>query len=623
MAATFSYAQAAKGISSPVSVSKPASGSATPAKDDASKAPITSVAQVNSWADDAEIESSPEQPTTNGESKSSQPVESLEASTNDLDSLSASTMTKDDDVSSQPNMSSESTWDNKSQASTSVDKAAEPVQKTSEKPEKGEKGRRGKKSEKSEKKEPEKEKEPPKPLKEAPLPAVNIWQQRADQQKISVKPVASTLTNGAPKKTGSEEKSSTAEKKPKAREEDKAVPARKDTKNDSEKKGSKNRPYDKDAKVTSGAMPLPPNQDQESWPTPDTAVDEDRKKAQEKSEKERKDGAPNGTSGKQEWVKVPYTPSVVFNTPLPNAAGSRRGGRPGGRGGAQSGGRAAGIATNGAATAEKDASTDAVVNGEQPKRDVNGVAGDASPKSKRSGSAASPTLKEQVPAINGEKSLKGAAAAPFEPEASKRPSNVTEMSNQNGTYPRQYSGRPPKGRRGDFNGSERRKDGDASPIKDATQTEGSENERRPFDGPNGVHPKQGRYNGSYSGGRDRPRGGGRGGRGGFTNGHQFTNGHAPQNSGSFSMGSGSPTTFSPGNNSFFTAPQGKFGRNSHRSQSVAEPYRYPTFQGAPQVAPLNTYNMYYDNMMAPMSAVPYNAYPVDQFGLFSMITTQV
>lgn len=623
MAATFSYAQAAKGISSPVSVSKPASGSATPAKDDATKAPITSTSQVNSWADDAETESSTEQPATNGESRTtnSKPTESLEASTADLDSLSASTATKDDDVSSQANMSSESTWDNKSQASTSVDKTVEPVQKTLEKPEKGEKGRRGKKGEKGEKKEPEKEKEPPKPLKEAPLPTVNIWQQRADQQKTA-KPAVSPLANGAPKKSSSEERPATAEKKPKTREEDKATLVRKDTRNDTDKKSTKSRPYDKDARPSS-AMPLPPNQDQEAWPTPDTAVDEDRKKAQEKSEKERKDSAPNGTSGKHEWVKVPYTPSVVFSTPLPNAANSRRGGRPGGRGGAQSGGRAAALSANGVSAFEKDASSaDATPNGEQPKREVNGAVVESSPKTRRSGSAASPTLREQVPAINGEKSLKGPGAAPFEPEAPKRASTMTEASAQNGTFPRQYSGRPAKGRRGDFNGSERRKDGDVSPTKDTTQTDGHENERRPFEGSNGIQGKQGRYSGSYGGGRDRPRGGGRGGRGGFANGHPFANGHAQQSSGSFSMGSGSPTTFSPGNNAFFTAPQGKFGRNSHRSQSVTEPYRYPTFQGAPQMAQA-PYNMYDYNMMAPMSAVPYNPYSLDQFSLFQMITTQV
>lgn len=630
MAATFSYAQAAKGITSPVSVSKPASGSATPAKDDDSKGPITSIAQVNSWADDAETESSTEQPTTNGESqattlKSTKPAESLEASTTDLDSLSASTATKDDDASSQPNASSESTWDNKSQASTSVDKTVEPVQKTSEKPERSEKGRKGKKGEKGEKKEAEKEKEPPKPLKEAPLPTVNIWQQRADQQKSHVKPAAAPLTNGASKKSSAEGRPSTAENKPKVRDEDKAASLRKDTRADADKKGGKGKPFDKDAKLSSSAMPLPPTQDQESWPTPETAVDEDRKKAQEKTEKERKDSAPNGTTGKHEWVKVPYTPSVVFSTPLPNAANSRRGGRPGGRGGAQSSGRPAGFGANGVGSSEKDASTaDAVSNGEQPKREVNGVAGDASPKSKRSGSATSPTLKEQVPAVNGEKTAKGPGAAPFEPEAPKRASTMTEVSNQNGSIPRQYPGRPGKGRRGDFNGSERRRDGDASPTKDATQNDGSENERRPFEGPNGVHPKQNRYNNSYPGGRDRPRGGGRGGRGGFANGSQFVNGHSQQGSGTFSMGSGSPTTFSPGNNTFFTASQGKFGRNGgQRSQSVNEQFRYNSFQGAQQMPSLNTYNMYDYNMVAPMSAMPYNPYGVDQFALFQMITTQV
>lgn len=629
MAATFSYAQAAKGISSPVSASKPASGSATPAKDDTSKAPITSIAQVNSWADDAETESSIEQPTTNGESqtttsKPAKAAESLEASTTDLDSLSASTVTKDDDASSQPNTSSESTWDNKSQASTSVDKSVEPVQKTSEKPERSEKGRKGKKGEKgekSDKKEAEKEKEPPKPLKEAPLPAVNIWQQRADQQKSQAKPVAASLTNGASKKS-SEGKPSTAENKSKAREEDKTASLRKDTRGDAEKKSTKGKPYDRDAKPSSSVMPLPPNQDQDSWPTPDTAVDEDRKKAQEKTEKERKDSAPNGTTGKHEWVKVPYTPSVVFNTPLPNAASSRRGGRPGGRGGAQSSGRPAGFGTNGVVSSEKDASTaDAASNGEQPKREASGVAGDASPNSKRSGSAASPTIKEQLPAVNGDKTVKGPGAAPFEPEAPKRASTMTEVSNHNGSFSRQYPSRPGKGRRGDYNGSERRKDGEVSPNKEAAQADGSENERRPVDG---VHPKQSRYNNSFPGGRDRPRGGGRGGRGGFANGTPFVNGHAQQGSSSFSMGANSPATFSPGNNAFFTTSQGKFSRNGNRSQSVNEQYRYNgTFPAAQPIPPSNTYNMYDYNMVAPVAPMPYSPFGVDQFALFQMITTQV
>ncbi len=104
------------------------------------------------------------------------------------------------------------------------------------------------------------------------------------------------------------------------------------------KKGARNRNAEKDVKSTSSVLPPPPNRDEEAWPTPETVIDGDRKKALErgeKVEKERKDGPPTATHGKHEWVKVAYTPSVVFNTPLPNAVNARRGGRPGGRGGAQ------------------------------------------------------------------------------------------------------------------------------------------------------------------------------------------------------------------------------------------------------------------------------------------------
>ena len=161
----------------------------------------------------------------------------------------------------------------------------------------------------------------------------------------------------------------------------------------------------------------------------------------------------------------------------------------------------------------------------------------------------------------------------------------------------------------------------------ATQTDTpGEGERRSsgyHDGSNGHQNKQGRY-GSYSTGRDRGRGGARGGRGSYANGHQFSNGHIPtQSTSSFSMGPRSPTTFNPENPSFFSS-QGKYGRSGHRSQSVTtDQYRFAPYQAGPPVAPLQTYNMYdYGMVPQPMSAVPYNPY-VDQFALFSMITTQV
>ena len=84
-------------------------------------------------------------------------------------------------------------------------------------------------------------------------------------------------------------------------------------------------------------VPLPPSTDAVSWPTPDTAKDEERRKVQDKAEKQEKDkGSTARPHGKGKWVPVPYVPTAVFNTPLPP---SRRGGRMprGGRGDARGG----------------------------------------------------------------------------------------------------------------------------------------------------------------------------------------------------------------------------------------------------------------------------------------------
>lgn len=648
-ASTFSYAQAAKGMSTPVLQSKPTSGAATPAKDITSTAANASTGSVPSWADDSESETQSDQPTTVRESQPeeststpAQPAHSIEGSSissPDLGASSASTVTKDDDVSSLPNASSESTWDNKSQASTSVDKSAEPVEKTSEKVKKGKNA-------------------VVKPLQEAPLPAVNIWKKRADELKSKTqKPSPSSLQNGMPqgnsvRKSDSDAKgqSVTSAGRPKSRDEERNSHARREARGDAEfKRDGRTKPFDKDARQAASAQPPPPKRDQESWPTPETVINEDRKKAQEKGEKvekEQKESVPTGNHGKHEWVKVPYTPSVVFSTPLPNAANSRRGGRPGGRGGSQPGGRPTTYGANGASQSEKDGSASSVnPNGDHIKREhTEGAAPqDASPKSKRTGSTGSPTSKDGVPATIADKPSK--ANGPHTLETDYRPRTAssapdsTHPPSQSSTFPRQYPNRPNKPRRGDMSfASERRRDGEVSPTKDNTfddrrnsaapQTDAlADGERRAstyHDGSNGHQHKQGRYS-SYSGGRERGRGGGRGGRGGYSNGHQYSSGHmSVQSTPSFSLGPRSPTTFNPENPSFFAAPQGKYGRNGHRSQSVTtDPYRFAPYQAGPPVAPLQTYNMYdYSMIQQPMSAVPYNPY-VDQYTLLGMLTTQV
>jgi la-related protein 1 len=77
--------------------------------------------------------------------------------------------------------------------------------------------------------------------------------------------------------------------------------------------------------------------DATAWPTPQIALGEEKRKAQEKNEKTDRNERSPSIRGKEKWTPVPYVPTAVFNTPLPSARrGGRpsRGGRDNGRGGA-------------------------------------------------------------------------------------------------------------------------------------------------------------------------------------------------------------------------------------------------------------------------------------------------
>lgn len=696
--ATFSYAQAAKGLSSgpPSSAapSKPSSGSVTPAKESLPAAPST--AAVMSWADDHEASSesrSEKSPASKEQRTQTQtaapkhatatqgPMASL-VSSPDLGASSASTVTKDDDASSLPNTSSDSTWENKSQASTSVEKSLESVEKLSET---ASESASGKAAEKSKRKNAERV--PEKPLQDAPIPVVNIWKQRAESAKAKPKASATkpaATSNGSssqhntstpmPSNTSSndagesEQKGSTNGTQTKGSEEDKGNQIRKDPRpepeSDRARRTVKGRPQDKETQTPPTTLPLPPSRDQEAWPTPDTALGEDRKKTQDKVEKERKESGSGKPSGKKEWVNMAITPNVIFNTPLPNAAGSRRGGRGGPRGGAQSGGRPSGYSTNGVGQPEKDGSAPAsMLNGDQPRRGrADGYTREPSPKDRRTGSGGSLPPKDKPSAVNGERSAK---AAPSEADTpSRRASMIAEpngqVSGHGNTFTRQYPSRGGKSRRGDFSGSERRRDGDSvSPTKEngmhherqtstagqkdgkrskrvATQLNHSQllvaedGERRASNNADGQshQSKRGsgdRQYGTYSN-RDRNRNGARGGRNNFQNGHQYSNGHMPsvKNSTTYT-GPLSPTSFNPDPNAFFSPP-GRF-RNGPRSQSVTDGmYRVPGPYGGPQqVPPIQTYSngMYDFPAVQPMSAVPFGSYGMDHYTLFSMVSTQL
>lgn len=378
----------------PASQSKAASGTTTPAL-------ATEPTGIN-WADEgeagsralengAEAAAKMDEAVANGiQSQAQQPGDSGVSSP----SVAASTTTKEDDTSSVPNASSESTWDNKSQASN-----------TAEKP--NDQGDAGPEKKQGKEKKEKKEKAPPKPLQEAPIPQVNIWKQRAEanaaKSKVgtaapAVKPAASAAKSPAqtsPNKAG--ESKANAARKAKDDEIDggKAVGSKGRDEDQSSRRAQGDAPRAKRGVQHSG-IPQPPVKDQESWPTPEDVQGEDRRKAQEKTEKSDKDRpAAPAPKGKSEWVSLPYTPSVVFSTPMPNT-GARRGGRAGGRGGAQVGGRPAGV-VNGASGADKDPASTA---GEQSRRGrADGATQDALPaRTKRTssvGSGAGPVAETQ------------------------------------------------------------------------------------------------------------------------------------------------------------------------------------------------------------------------------------
>ena len=192
-------------------------------------------------------------------------------------------------------------------------------------------------------------------LKEALPPAVNIWQQRKEaqaksksftvpqQQKPSNNsnmpgntcgPIKGPETSNEPKKQDSRKKGRNASG---TLEDRTTLGATRD--------GSKSVDAVEKSASTQMAPPPPPG-DAISWPTPDSALGEGKKKAPERVEKGEKEPSQGPKPhGKEKWVHVPFVPTPVFNTPIPLA---RRGGKGlrGGREGGSRGGSAVG-STNG------------------------------------------------------------------------------------------------------------------------------------------------------------------------------------------------------------------------------------------------------------------------------------
>ncbi|TEY35771.1 hypothetical protein BOTCAL_0580g00010 [Botryotinia calthae] len=496
-------------------------------------------------------------------------------------------------------------------------------------------GRKSKKSKKQKKddKEAEKEKEKEKdkeevkvpeiPLVPAPPPAVNFWEQRKEAQAAKTKssPSISQTANSSGETSSSTPTAKGIESRRKGKasvEDEKASQAGKDTASkQGQKKGpdsltkgkedSSKRPArgsrsteDKDRSSTS-SLP-PPVEDSLAWPTPETALEEEKRKLQEedKVKKDEKDDNPsNKPRTKEKWVPVPYTPSVTFNTPLPVRGGRGRGGARVGR----EGGRTSHVPNGAAGEKLPGSATKPAESGEETEK--RGVRSSSLPpnSSKRLSSEDEVSRDARKHALNAEKSKGGVNKnEPGSPTDTGRTLNSTQTDKDNqisqkgqGVVEGQFPARSGFGdRRNDGSGS--------SDFKNGSKDQRAE------------------------GRAERGRGGyrGRGSHNTFANGHVFANGH---NTIPPYQGRQNSTPYSP-------PPQGPFshqyaqtssrGRGSSRSQSIPNVAMYPRggyTNGNQQVPALQT--MYDYVPMQTMSAMPYGPFDGQSATVLSMVKMQL
>lgn len=212
---TFSYAQAAKGIVSTTTTQQTIKSNADQSKqahnDDSTDSSVSAsgseVPSTQIKGDAEKTESTIERDSGSAGqqqvSTSSSKNGASGTSSPSLGTASTSTLIKDDDASVTPNGSSDSTWDKQSQASV---------------PEKTNQTAEGNKEKSNAA--PEKAPSPPKELKAAPIPTVNIWQQRKEAQEakakasVGSKPTVSATTKvGAVKPSAEQDPSKSGPKK--------------------------------------------------------------------------------------------------------------------------------------------------------------------------------------------------------------------------------------------------------------------------------------------------------------------------------------------------------------------------------------------------------------------------
>jgi la-related protein 1 len=678
-----------------------ASGVNTPVKD-ANSATNTPSASINGAATGSEggdrekivngtydsvTKSDPLGVGTESESRTATLVNSIPASPS-FGTASTSTLPKEEDITLVNTAPSESVWDRHSQPANGHEKSTEPTEGR-----RGKKGKKQKNTEKEAEKEAEKQKEEEKKLEmliAAPPPAVNIWQQRA--QALKVKPSspatktpqgfteASNTVESAAKPTESMRKS-----KSNAADEGEKISSPgqpgsvKDLTNNTkgQKKGSEGASKAKEdtsykragprgGRVSENEKPVvsqlpPPVEDAISWPTPETALEEERRKAlekeryeierseKEKDKEERDEAASNKPRTKQKYVAVPFVPSVNFATPLPaNRGPSNRGGR--GRGGARGGRDSTGGRSdaNGGSNGERaNNGSAASPPGESEARGRGGStttrATSLPPNSNKRPSSGTRHQGKTSTAPNAEKTKATQTNAPLKYDSSsntepQRTSTILQvdqsLENQQLGRGEIFEGGQSENAQGSLN--ETILSSGAGDRRSEPNLKGSDQFK---DGPN-FGKDAGQARDRADGRADRGRGGfrGRGGHNTFANGPAqsqpvFTNGHVPQPPNGFPVRQNS-NPYSPSmqqppfSNQYVQAPPARGGRGGSRSQSIPNNNAYGRFPQNvnPQMAPLQTPGSMYDYQQAPlqtMSAGPYNGSYSEQISLLTMVSMQL
>ncbi len=646
-----------------------------------------------------------------GLQQSGGPAESFSTpSSPSLGTASTSTLPKEEELSSTSNAVSDTTWDKQSQSSNTAEKPNETEVASWEKDE-------GKAWDSNT--------TLPKALQPAPPPAINPWQKMKEEREAKAKAsmqlwsapqqsktasssgtAGSTATIKAPTdRTGDSQAKNDVKKRAKpsgangaetlmgqgnaVKEKKKSFDASGKTRDEggdskpsvepdsSSFKGSRKPKLktssEKEQEPTVPSSP-PSVGDPTSWPTPDTAADEEKKKALEKGEKGDKDRSAS-VSGKphvkEKWIPVPHTPSVIFNTALPPGA-ARRGGRAP-RGGREIAGRGAGHTSNGGVNGDRGitspvAPSVSAGSGELSARGRDETGGPRTapspPRTKRASSAGPQVAREQrktnPPAVpekrrDGEaEEGKGNEISSAVASSSRRTSTATQTDGNFKPRPegRRNSRQLPNSFNSASQGTGKESswhqpaagDSHAHP-KSAGPDHRGEGFSRPADyfrePPSHAHPRE-----RGEGRAERGRGGyrGRGANNGFANSqqqnsHQFSNGHHPShhNSAGFSYPRSPPynaqqsqvSQQSQGPQYSHPVHQPRTPRGGSRAQSIPNSAVYSRFPpgvsgGPPQMAPLQTQMSPYDypNSMHVMSAVPYSPY-VEQYSVINMVSMQL